>query len=63
MLWLLAVLCVGLVSAEQTSSGRKSYDGYQVYDIIPKSVEEVKYLRDLMVNTDYLDFWQPESGW
>jgi len=59
MLWLiLAVLCVGLVSAEQTGSERKSYDGYEVFDIIPKSVEEVKYLRDLMVTTDYLDFWQ-----
>jgi len=61
MLWLLAVLCVGLVASEESSNVRKSYDGYQVFDILPKSAEEVRYLQDLMVTTDYLDFWQEPS--
>jgi len=57
MLWLLLALSFTVVASEE----RKSYEGYQVWDVLPKTAEDVKYLHNLMITTDWLDFWQEPS--
>jgi carboxypeptidase A2 len=57
IIWLLAALLLGAASAE-----RKSYDGYQVLKMTPRTEEQVKFLHHLLHNGENLDFWVEPSG-
>lgn len=47
-----------LALANETNYERKTYDGYQVVEIVPESVQQLKVLRNLMTDSDLLlDFW------
>jgi len=61
MLWLILVLCVSAAASEQVENIRKSYEGYKVLDVFPRTVDDVKFLQNLMITTDWLDFWQEPS--
>jgi carboxypeptidase A2 len=60
MLWILLAAVVGLSCAE--NEGRKSYMGYQVLEMVPTTVEQVKYLHDLMLGDLFIDFWVEPSN-
>jgi len=56
---LLVLALLGAVFAEETE--RKSYDGYQVLEVVPKTEEQVKFLIDLQHGPEGVDFWVEPS--
>jgi Carboxypeptidase activation peptide len=45
--WLVAILLFSVVSAAIASESDKIYKNYKVYDIKPKSEDDLKFLKDL----------------
>ncbi|KAK2147150.1 hypothetical protein LSH36_567g00000 [Paralvinella palmiformis] len=56
MKYLFLLLALGAVAAY------KSYDGYQVIDVVPKNKAELKYLQSLTNGGQSIDFWKLPSG-
>jgi carboxypeptidase A2 len=50
-----------LVATSAEEEGRKSYAGYQVIDVVPETVEQVKFLQNLMLSDEFIDFWAEPS--
>jgi carboxypeptidase A2 len=42
----------------EVEEARKSYKGYQLLDMTPQNEDEVKFLHNLMITDDNLDFWE-----
>jgi len=52
-----ALLLAGLAFVSAEEEGRKSYRGYHLVDIVPKTAEHTKFLHDLMIKEVHFDFW------
>jgi len=54
---LLLTVLVGSLALATAEEGKRDFRGYQVVDIVPRTVEQVQYLHNLMINEDHFDFW------